>query len=652
MNLCKLATLTLLATLAGGCQAYDWVFQPDADREGAHLKFIVDQPSKADILFVIDNSKSMRNKQDGLVESVDVLLAALAPQDTRYRIGITSTDAIGYTEDCQRNPISSQYSPGAKGNCGFPAVLLNRPHDGALGRLIAAYDPDIFKLDASWLVTALDKITASGVTLDPDINTKLALLMPTGLTTTPGLDDPLFTAFTGERGARHVIDRETIRLEACQACAAMTTDDRGRPICDQSSSAFAACADPAAQIMVQAYFRANVHGLGINGMGWEEGLRAGMLAVGVDPRDEGVDAQGNPTALNPANDLTRVTDDPATTGANTFKALDEDTATAKPSSWLRQEALLAVMFVTDEEDCSMPEELWDRHCVYEEGCGGTWVPPPDWLQQPEGSMCYQEEVQRSFLSPTRMAQYLVAKKGGSASRVAIGVIAGVKKNGQGLLVDRSAQPVDCAPTDLGPTQACSCLVGADPAAPTCDLWCLFTDQKDGSCTSPDNVFCEGMASRRYVSFANSFSRRTYETVCLAESGDLCPTYADETTCKTHDECGWSFISAAAGFGCVAAGFGNAMAKFAQIATLACFELANVVPAGGDVSLITVKRASKADVENGKAPTLLQPQPAGSSDDGWYYDPVENKVCLTGLDRLIGDYYDIFLLHKDKLDFNH
>ena len=52
------------------------------------------------------------------------------------------------------------------------------------------------------------------------------------------------------------------------------------------------------------------------------------------------------------------------------------------------------------------------------------------------------------------------------------------------------------------------------------------------------------------------------------------------------------------------------------------------------------------------PVVLATQPVGSSDPGWYYDWAENKVCLTGLDRLIGDFYDIFILHTDKLDFNH
>jgi len=81
------------------CQKYEFVFQPDADREGTHLRFEVRQPSKADILFVIDNSSSMHEEQNALKASIGQMLDELAPQDTSYRIGIISTDAHGFAED-------------------------------------------------------------------------------------------------------------------------------------------------------------------------------------------------------------------------------------------------------------------------------------------------------------------------------------------------------------------------------------------------------------------------------------------------------------------------------------------------------------------------------------------------------------------------
>jgi hypothetical protein len=648
----RLLVVMPLVIMLGGCQAYDWVYQPNADREGTHFLFKVEQPSKADILFVIDNSSSMLSKQAALADSINVLLGALSPQDTRYRIGITSTDAIGFADDCIGNVLPAPYSPGAKGNCDpRNHSEIRRPHDGALGRLLAVYDPDVFKTDAAYVDTVLNEIAGRGVTLDPDLRTKLAYLMPTGpFTHPPQFSDPaIFVGFTGEAGARWVIDREAIRLEACQVCATLHHEDNDaltQPIaCDAEAAAYATCADPIAQVLVQAYFRANISGLGNRGMGWEEGLRSSQLAVGIDPRDEGKDPQGNPTALKPANDLTRVADVAEHDGANTYKAMVEDTGLPLRASWLRDEALLAVMYVSDEEDCSMPADLWSNHCAYETGCGDAWVRPPDWSQSPVGSMCYQEEAQTKMLSTTRMAELMVAKKG-STSRVAIGVIAGVTQTGQPPLQDRQATPSDCAwsRTQSALTNECSCLTGVDLADPDCGLWCLYTENKGGTCVA-DNTFCEGMAGRRYVAYANRFSRRTYESVCREGDG----------------------------------AFGPSMAKFAQIATLACFELSNVWPAGTppDGSLITVKRASKSQTDAcvalgadetacqaspacafaagacyGRPPSTLPTKPAGSTELGWYYEPVENKVCLTGLDRLIGDVYDIFVLNRDKLDFTN
>jgi len=624
----SLPTLVAGLTLLSGCQVYDWVFQPDADREAEHLVFKVQQPSKADILFVIDNSKSMTEEQAALVASIDKLLLELAPQDTRYRIGITSTDAIGAEVGCTAADIfEGENKPGAIGNCANPAVVLRRPHDGALGRLLAAYDPAVFDVNAAWVNEVVARV-AETVTVDPDLKTKLARVMPVSATAHPPefADPAIFTTFTGEQGARWVIDRETIRLEACQTCACTTLDDANQTVCDANAACFASCADPIARIMVQAYFRANVNALWIGGSGWEEGLRAAALAVGIDARDTGTDSEGHPTALNPANSLVRLPG-----GANTFRTRDVD-GNAMSGPWTRDEALLAVMFVSDEEDCSMPADLMGNRCIFEEGCGKdctcaadaptpalacdstgpAWTPNPDWCPQPTGSMCYQPEVRQQLLAPSRFAQLLTLRKG-IGSRVAVGVIGGLSQAGPTPeLLDRDATPGSCTSSAEGPSEVCSCLQGEDPDNTLCDLWCQYTTDTTGSCTDAENIFCSALSGRRYVDFGNSFGRRTYESVCRAGSGQ---------------------------------DFGDAMVKFSRIVTLACFELENVKPAAP--SYIVVKRAAKADAEAGLPPTELPMRAEGSSQAGWYYNEVENKVCLTGIDRLIGDVYDIFVLAKDR-----
>jgi hypothetical protein len=596
----RLSGIMLAALIAlVGCQGYDFVYQPDADRQATHIRFEVEQPSEADILFVIDNSGSMSEEQAALQQSFDRLLEVLAPQDTRYRIGIVSTDALGWETDCDGTQLTGPNRPGAKGNCD-PAVnvTLRRPHDGALGRLIAAYDPTVFDVNAP----IFDSLSATQ-------KTSLAELLPTGLTSHPA-EFQAFQGATGEEGARWVIDRETIRLEACQACDC-TTGNPPDLRCNEDDACFSACAEPIAPKVVEAYFRANVAGLGVNGRGWEEGLKSATLAVGIDATDP-----NDETAVQPGNDLTQVPD-----GPNTFLGTDDNGSPAE-LPWLRSEALLAVMFVTDEEDCSMSPALWDQRCEYEEGCGVGWVSPPGWIQQPIGSMCYQSEVQPFLIGPSRMAQLLILKKDDSVARVAVGLIGGVQKTGAPPLEARDGEAVDCAVGSGGlPTSVCSCLDGVDPGTQDCDRWCLYTQNDSGLCiASPDPPYCDAMAGGRYVRFANRFRRRTFESVCLAEGG---------------------------------VGFGDAMADFARIATLACFDLEEGVrPSGDSPENIVVRRASKAEADAGIAPSLLPMTDASSLDAGWYYISSENKICLTGLDRLIGDVYDILVLHKDKLDYGN
>ena len=43
------------------------------------------------------------------------------------------------------------------------------------------------------------------------------------------------------------------------------------------------CVERIAPKLVEGYFRANVNGLGVSGMGWEQGLKSALLAAGIDP---------------------------------------------------------------------------------------------------------------------------------------------------------------------------------------------------------------------------------------------------------------------------------------------------------------------------------------------------------------------------------
>jgi hypothetical protein len=572
----SIVLVLFLSSATQGCQGYPFSYQRERDRQGAHLRFEVTQPSLVDILFVVDNSVSMTEEQAAIRTSLDEMLGVLAPKDSHYRIGVTSTDAHGFNEDCCGAALPPSVSGDSRGNrgvcqrCGAcesadPAarcgVALRRPHDGARGRLVAAYDPEVFDVNAT------DNDGAPLYDLASELRPLAQALFPTGVFSGGGSSLP---------GVPWVIDRQVIAAEACAACNCSPCV-RSPP---REVGCFERCVQPIATTLVAAYFNANVNGLGTSGWGWEEGLKAGLLAVGIDPEET-----SDEVALAPAGSLVR----PG--GANTLSVRGEDGET-REEPWARDDAVLALVILTDEEDCSMPAYLMGLASAFEEGSG-----------KPTGSICYQEEARRDLLRPERMRQLLLKKKE-TSSRVAVCMIGGLAQGAGGA----SATAGDCRNAEVeaaaSPPTDCSCLTGAaDPG------WCDFTT--DPSAAGPT---CDALAARRYVDFAAGFDRRTFDSVC--RSGRRA--------------------------------FGPALAQCARIATETCFELKELAPA--EPSLLTVERTPGDEDVNGPASKLLPrvddaqslPPPGG----GWYYDGARNAVCLTGLDRLVGDVYDIFVLHKN------
>jgi len=605
----SLTRLLPLALSLSACQSYDFVFQPDTNRLGLHLRFAVEQPSKADILFVVDNSGSMKEEQQALQNSIADLLTELAPRDTSYRIGITSTDVVGYTEDCFRcdfskttpcssldprahayssDPASPYYynypmwGQGARGNCDFPAVKLNRPHDGARGRLIAAYDAREF---------ALAKFPELDTQQEQDA---FASLAPTDVTK-----------------ARWVIDRDVIQTEACTACACDLAT------CKKGNGCFDTCAKDVGASLVIGFFRSNIAGLGLLGSGYEQGLLAGSWSIGIDPR-----LADNANVKNELKDNAALTQGADLTADGAPNSYTADAAKA-PTSWLRDEALLGVMFVSDEQDCSMQEYLFNQHTVLEDGAS-----------LPVSSMCYLPTFvpAAGALSPQVMARLVVKKKGNSASRVAAGFIGGLRKtDGK---TGRAAVAADCVSTAMPkgvpvdaagfPSTECSCVA----SAPAIDYqkWCQFTLQTSDP-GLPGHHDCDALGGSRYIDFVNRFYRRAFDSICLA---------GDPGT----------------------PGFGPTLATFGKSVTLACFDLkSDVAPARADPDRIIVRRAARASAEAGEAPVELPRvarDAADTTQEAWYYEEAQDddpaKICLTGFDRLIGDVYDIFVLTTDSTDF--
>jgi hypothetical protein len=587
-----IAGLSLVSLVAAsGCQSYDFVFQPDSNRLGLHLRFAVEQPSKADILFVVDNSGSMREHQIALQNSIGELLQTLAPQDTSYRIGITSTDVYGSQVDCQGLPVSFDPALGGigMGDCarfnstdGSPIVRLLMPHDGTRGRLIAAYDPAVFDVTAYQTLDTQAEQDAFN-----------ALVKPA---------DPA----RPEAGARSVIDRDQIQTEACAACKC------DKDTCTKGDTCFETCASDVASALVTAYFRSNIAGLGTDGSGYESGLLGGAWAVGIDPTQaSGDDPRNDDVAINYGYHLT------APSKPNSIVVTQNGSPVSVP--WMRDEALLAIMFVSDEQDCSMPTTLYDQRIRIE-----------DQAHQPPSSMCYmvKQGVPLQFYS-TNMLTRLAVKKKGSTSRLAVGFIGGVKKTGPVGREDRRGVASDCVSTlklpAEPPSTECTCFATA-PAAEY-NSWCQFTQQtgvpQPGDPTHHD---CDAEAGSRYVDFTSAFPRRTFESICDAGTG-------------------------------VGTGYGAALVRFAQIATVACFDLAtSLEPARHDPNNIVVRRSTKADADAGTAPQDLDRVDCDGVSQGWCWQEAKDdeppRICLVGFNRLIGDVYDIFVLTEDFLDFTH
>jgi hypothetical protein len=197
----------------------------------------------------------------------------------------------------------------------------------------------------------------------------------------------------------------------------------------------------------------------------------------------------------------------------------------------------------------------------------------------------------------------------------VGLIGGVAPTGLGSQLDGSAVPVDCIIADAAvPSTLCACntiLSEEEGTGATNDLeWCKYTINHQTSGLAA----CDAMSASRYLAFAEGFSRRTFESICRND----------------------------------AASYGPVLANFARIATQACFELDGIEPASRSPSLVSVKRTPK---DSTQPPVMLAVQPANSEDTGYYYDAINNKVCLTGLDRLIDDVYDIFIEEVDTLDYS-
>jgi hypothetical protein len=567
----RAALITLLAVSA--CQDYDMQYQRRGTEGILHEHFTVQQPSKADILFVVDNSGSMREEQNELAHSIDGLLDTLAPRATSYRIGITSTDVVGFVHDCNGQLFAPEllqdFAGLSRGDCNHPEVRLRWPHDGVAGRLIAAYDETQFQPDGEGLRDLLDSDWKRSAFL---------ALAPTGVDSGP-------IGRAGESGVPWVIDRDLIQLEACTACGCIAPEQGPEALdaaCAPEIACFDDCAGDVAAALVRADFRSSLAGLGTMGLGYEQGLTAALESIGVDPL-----VSDDAGATSPLHDnLTMLGH------ANAHTGLDATGAPAE-ASWLRDDALLAVMFLSDEEDCSMPSYLADMEPQWEDNIG-----------LPAGSMCYQADAQPLLLSAERLARLAMVKKSSldapDDAHLSVGFIGGARPTGPEDDRFTTGVASDCRLDDGAASNACTCLT-----MESVDLgWCDFTQDASGDIASLGT--CDALAGNRYLDFVDRFSRRTIDAIC---QDDYKPALID----------------------------------FADRATVPCFELDRVLTPA-DLSLVRVYQTPAGESQR----ALPYETDAAAGVPAWSWDSAHNAICLEHLERIVGDTYDFYVLTDDSL----
>ena len=161
-----------------------------------------------------------------------------------------------------------------------------------------------------------------------------------------------------------------------------------------------------------------------------------------------------------------------------------------------------------------------------------------------------------------------------------------------------------------PEFECACLAGA--GEDEWESWCELT----GGIASDSNA-CHALSGSRYTEFASGFRRGVYESICRGQA---------------------------------AGGFVEALERFSALVTESCFELDTITPAGRDPANVRVSRLPRERSDDAAAMVQLQQVDGAGTAAGWYYDAAENKVCLSLIERRIGDHYEIFVYHEDVVDY--
>ncbi len=289
--------------------------------------------------------------------------------------------------------------------------------------------------------------------------------------------------------------------------------------------------------------------------------------------------------------------------------------------FLRDEADLVLIFVTDEDDCSISDRVaYERppndadpldqaaHLCWPNECYAYYWTDP--LAGGHFNCGPSANLPRTAVPPplTPVSSYLTALaalKGGDVSRIrAAGILGGVADGAQPLGFGAYA----CVDTVLGPSNDCGCL-STSVGVP---LWCELTGLLGQRNTPwPLGGGCTGMPGGRYVTFLEELA--TARVAALARPDTL----VDSICRSEYDETLYTIVN--------------------SIILTNCFALGES-PGNSEAD------AAKINVELNGEP--LAQVPVGGDQMGWSWIPGATEICLEGgMKKAIGDRFEIFLLQQ-------
>ncbi len=292
------------------------------------------------------------------------------------------------------------------------------------------------------------------------------------------------------------------------------------------------------------------------------------------------------------------------------------TAGAANEGFFRPDALLLVIIVSDESDCSFDA---DKAPTF----ASSSTP------QPFGFDCYAQAA--DLVSPETWAARLLERKGGNRDLVRVGLISSSAKDASGFL-----KPASCRVTEIGgqsvATDDCACfyLNPAQGARSYCAFTKLSTPSTltSGTCGSmgpvstPSNVCpatppanpgegncCIALANDRLFAFTNQFENEK-DTICQKD-------------------------------------FSSTLLRLADLADRQCFSLEKE-PLGGDPANVELKIKRKDE----STFTVIPLTTEAERGDGWYYTVSGDQptACLSGtFKRKTGDTLSLFVVSSFSTD---